>query len=1064
MASRPGAAPRVRRCLLLIAAAGYGKTTAIEPEPTDDHALFLTARQALDRVTADVRPGRWTSPSGAPASHVIVDDVDQLAAPEQAALTRSLAELPASVHLTLASRRPLARGARSLPGRTVMVREAGDLALGPEETARVLREEHGITAVERVDAVHSLTAGWPALVHLAGDAVAREEQVDLLAAMSDPGTVAATWLEDHVVAHLPRAAARLLDGAVHLGPVTGQLCEDLAEPLGMTSARQAREAFGWLTCTGLLVGRSHPAGGHGPEGYRPVPVLATVVDRRRPHDGSTSRRALCIAAAAWYAAHGEPLAAATMHDQTGDVAAVLALVEARSEEMLAAGGALVVAHLVESIPTAERSDRLQLVLGDARRMSGDVSGAIRALEPLVGAAETAGAWPAGLAWRRAMVSYMAGDFQTALQMCDAAAGSPTASAGSSPYDVVRLHACRAGALFMLGDGAASAASAARALLTADDSGDPRALAAGHIAAALSATGASREDHLRRAQVAAESAGDVAQLARVLVNQVDELLEEARYPEALVVGRRALRAAERGSPPGLRTIALNNLGEVLLCLGHYDDAALYFERSVLLSRRAGLNRAASGLTGLAEIARARGRPQQSRMGFEEAVELSRDLGETQVLVPALIGLSRVLLEGPDPDPDGARAVADEALVCATPDLRPRALVAQGWVALATGDLAHAQQYAVEALAAARKDRAPPALAGALELAAAATRDADQARSFLHEALALWQAAGAASATDRLHVLLGRLPGADSADRLAAREAGRRLAEAGVEMVDGESVLPSEGLRTPLQVYVLGGFEVRVAGRPVPLTAWRSRQARTLVKMLVARGGRPIPRGQVCETLWPDEEPARTAHRLSVLLSVVRAVLDPIRAFPADHYLRADLDGVSLDASHVRVDAVDLLRDAAHASRLAREGQEQRARELLEEVDAMYRGDAFDEEPYEEWADAFREEVRAARLSTLREAAQLSSRAGEHDHAVASLVRLLAADPYDEPAYALLVATLIGAGRHGEARRAFDRWTQAMLSIDAPPPDERVLRASPVPRDDVVDLTRPEMRRSRPAGSA
>ena len=132
--------------------------------------------------------------------------------------------------------------------------------------------------------------------------------------------------------------------------------------------------------------------------------------------------------------------------------------------------------------------------------------------------------------------------------------------------------------------------------------------------------------------------------------------------------------------------------------------------------------------------------------------------------------------------------------------------------------------------------------------------------------------------------------------------------------------------------------------------------------------------------------------------------------------------------------------------------------------MYRGDAFDEEPYEEWADALREEVRAAWLSSLREHAELSRRAGELDHAVANLVRLLAADPYDESAYGLLVAVLVGAGRHGEARRAFDRWTQAMRSIDAPEPDERVLRVGPTTPDQVVDLRQRRSGRVRPGGSA
>ncbi|RAG31769.1 hypothetical protein DN554_30515, partial [Burkholderia multivorans] len=68
---------------------------------------------------------------------------------------------------------------------------------------------------------------------------------------------------------------------------------------------------------------------------------------------------------------------------------------------------------------------------------------------------------------------------------------------------------------------------------------------------------------------------------------------------------------------------------------------------------------------------------------------------------------------------------------------------------------------------------------------------------------------------------------------------------------------------------------------------------------------------CELLWPDDDETRTAHRLSVLLSVVRSVLDPDRAWPADHFIAADLAGLSLDLTHVSVDVEHLLADAAHA---------------------------------------------------------------------------------------------------------------------------------------------------------
>jgi len=66
-------------------------------------------------------------------------------------------------------------------------------------------------------------------------------------------------------------------------------------------------------------------------------------------------------------------------------------------------------------------------------------------------------------------------------------------------------------------------------------------------------------------------------------------------------------------------------------------------------------------------------------------------------------------------------------------------------------------------------------------------------------------------------------------------------------------------------------------------------------------------------------------------------------------------------------------------------------------------------------------------------------------VGLLVRVLRDDPYDEDAHRGLVRALMRRGRHGEARRAFERWAEAMREIDAPSPDARVLAVAPsVPR--------------------
>ena len=81
---------------------------------------------------------------------------------------------------------------------------------------------------------------------------------------------------------------------------------------------------------------------------------------------------------------------------------------------------------------------------------------------------------------------------------------------------------------------------------------------------------------------------------------------------------------------------------------------------------------------------------------------------------------------------------------------------------------------------------------------------------------------------------------------------------------------------------------------------------------------------------------------------------------------------------------------------------------------------------------------AYLRAVRALAQLSRDAGEVEQTICHLLRLLDLDQYDEPAHRALVAVLVEDGRHGEARRAYQRYVDAMRDIGVPEPDPMILR--------------------------
>jgi DNA-binding SARP family transcriptional activator len=634
--------------------------------------------------------------------------------------------------------------------------------------------------------------------------------------------------------------------------------------------------------------------------------------------------------------------------------------------------------------------------------------------------------PAGDAWRAAMVLSLHGEL--------AAAGSVLArGADGDPADTAQVAAWEASIRWRTGELAAGHAAAARALADAERSGAPRPLAAAHTALALLAAAEgdrrANDRHYALALAAATAAGDDTQRLRVRANRGSQRLEEGDLAGALAELDAALAEAGPTASPVLLGLARHNRAAALLRSGRLRPAREEFQRSCTLLQRCGSSVVAHPLAGLAETRELAGDLVQARAAYEEAVLVARAAGDVQVLVPALAGLARVLAVL---EPAAAGPVAAEAVDRSGGLTDVTARAAAGWAALGRHDPAAARAHAEAAIALAGTRRDRSGLAEGLELAALAAaggaRDPDAARGSAPTALL----ADAARVLDDIGDPVGgarvELARARAAlDPAAAVAAEHRLRELGVDPAVGtRSLMATAG--APIAVRVLGSFAVLRDGRPVPPTGWQSRKARDLLKLLVARRGRPASREALAEALWPGQDGA--GGRLSGALSVLRAVLDPDHRLPSDHYVVADSDGIGYDRHALPVDVEAFLRLADAATAAARTGPADRARVLLEAAVAAYTGDVLDGEPDFEPVGPLRDEARAAYLALTRALGRLCAAAGDVDGAVRAWLRLLERDPYDEDGALRLVELLVAAGRPGEAARHHRTYAARMAELGLP----------------------------------
>lgn len=1053
---RLGEATRRRLCCL-VGGAGYGKTTllaqwaggvgaawhTLTAADRDLPTLVRALVRALDRqiggfcVTLPAQVWRARGPgssgrqadalaallcdalrdrtaAGPPAGGqpdageliLVLDDYHELSDTTSARLVEGLwRQAPPGLHLVLASRLDLPRVERLRAYGDLVEIPAAELAFTEDETAHLLSAALAKGTVSRAEVagLHRATGGWPVAVRLAAAAldVATPGAVPrLLAGLPGADGPLYDYVAHEVFEREPADVQALIRAAAELGEVTPELCAEL----GLTAPGGVLRG---LARRGLFVEARDPGSGW----FRLMPLAREFV--RRSHRPNASELA-CLhgRAAVWRERHGAPGAAIDSMRAIGDDAGVARLLREQGPAMLAAGQVDVVAEAARWLPDRHRDAVVWRLAGEAEQVRGDWDAALACLREVA-----AGPAPltAGVAWRLGRAHYLRGEPDLARQ-----AYQRCVVGLDEPHEEALLAAWHAAASWAVGDLPGCAALAERALALATASGDPGALAAAHgagcLVAVLSGDRAGNDAHYHRAVAYAERAGDVLQLVRLRTNRASHLMEEGEYEAALTELSVALPLAEVTGFAMFHALARHNRGDTLRCLGRLAEAVVDLTEARQLYQKLGSGHVCRPQRVLGDLYAERGDEALARQAYEEAIRTAEACREIRCLTLALAGLARVTAYS---DPDEARRAARRALSLATGPTSGDALAAAGWVALATGDATSAARYADRAGAQARRHRDRAGLARTLELAAhaanatAANATAAGAAShsgvtYLGQALGIWRELG---------------------NVLAVRRCERELAceaLASAPVVTSGPVVAS----TPVAIQTLGRFLVLRDGVPTGTADWQSRKARDLVKILVARRGRPTPRSVLMAALWPDESPERLGNRFSVALSTARAVLDPARRFPPHHLVVAEEGAVRLDEERVAVDVWRFLADADRglaAHRHAGRGAGSSGRAWLDRAEAAYRGDFLEADLDEEWAEPLRGEARTLYLQVCHALADQAAR-DDHDEVVRRLLPVLERDPYDERAHLRLVGALDRAGNHGEARRRYRDYVDYMVELD------------------------------------
>ena len=953
---------------------------------------------------------------------LVLDDVHELppGGPAVELVEALCRHAPPRLHIVLSSRvkTPFPVERLRASGQIVEL-SSSDLAFDGAEVEQLLAGELGPAAVSIAPDLLTRTQGWPAAVRLAIEALRDLPPVewrDELTSERAEGRLFA-YLAEEV---LTRASPTVVDLVTTMAPFD-RFTADLALELGVA---EARDLLSDLEQRGGVV---ISVGG----GWYSLHPLLRAYASERLSDEPRSRQHRFERAAEWFERTGDHGAALDCLVMIGDARKVARFLGLRGHALVLAGRAGRVAEVTEGLPPEVRTPALDELEGTARQVDGDWAGALACFER--SAAGSPRVAPA-VAWRMGLIHYLRGELDLAIESYQRADGWPPSREQGhlGNPDWALLLAWSAAAWWVKGDAKRAHDLADAAHRVALSSGSHQAAAAAHtamaMAAAMDGDRFANERHYLQALTHAEQAGDALQLIRIRTNRGSRCMEEGAYEDALAELDIALGMADRTGFDALRALALLNRGQTLMRLGRLDDARTDLEAARTAYGLSGSRMVSYALASLGDLHEARGELVLARSAYERAIALADPVDDLQGLVPALAGLARVLVAE---DPDHAEAVALRAMAYPHSLAHQRALIAGAWVAVERGDHDAAAFRIGEAAERARERNDQAALAECHEVEASLATETPARLERLEAARELWYAVGSPIGLARVEVALAAAGAPGAGDLLRTARARAQVSGARSLALAATSALNDldRAARADLSIDTLGRFRVVRRSGPIAPTEWQSRKARDLLKVLVARRGRPVTRDELVQLLWGDEaDPERSSSRLSVALSTLRSVLDPEKSFAADHFVASDRTSLHLDLDHVSVDVeqfTDVARGAFVVSASGSGGDER-----LREADVLYGGDFLPDDPFADWAVPLRDETRRLHAEVLR--ALAASAAPRNDEAAARcLLRLLEHDPYDEAAHLDLVASLERLRRHGEARRAYRTYCTRMEEIDIEP---------------------------------
>ena len=213
---------------------------------------------------------------------------------------------------------------------------------------------------------------------------------------------------------------------------------------------------------------------------------------------------------------------------------------------------------------------------------------------------------------------------------------------------------------------------------------------------------------------------------------------------------------------------------------------------------------------------------------------------------------------------------------------------------------------------------------------------------------------------------------------------------------------------LDYAVLGPLEVRRADE---LLAVSGGNPRKVLLALLIEPNRPVGNERLIDALWGESPPAKARNALQVHVSTLRDVLEA--GAERGSVISTTPTGYQLNVPEDALDSRRFERLGAEGRAALFAGDTAVAARLLQQAEGLWRGPAFADVAYDDFAAHEAARLEELRRSTFEDLADAELALGDHEELIPRLRAFVDSEPLRERARAQLMLALYRAGRQSDA---------------------------------------------------